>query len=155
MASLVAQRLKCLPPMRKTQVRSLGREPPGEGNGTPLQYFCLENPMDGGAWWLQSTGLQRVVHYWATSLNLLHFNVSVRQEILTSILHVYVVLILFRYCDRHSDCIGLLSSCPQATIRYQLTWATALYFSGRFSGVLRLAEILLLDLRCVSSLILE
>ena len=22
----------------------------GEGNGTPLQYFCLENPMDGGAW---------------------------------------------------------------------------------------------------------
>ena len=24
--------------------------PNGEGNGTPLQYFCLENPMDGGAW---------------------------------------------------------------------------------------------------------
>ena len=23
----------------------------GEGNGTPLQYFCLESPMDGGAWW--------------------------------------------------------------------------------------------------------
>ena len=23
----------------------------GEGNGTPLQYFCLEKPMDGGAWW--------------------------------------------------------------------------------------------------------
>ena len=23
----------------------------GEGGGTPLQYFCLENPMDGGAWW--------------------------------------------------------------------------------------------------------
>ena len=22
----------------------------GEGNGTPLQYFCLENSMDGGAW---------------------------------------------------------------------------------------------------------
>ena len=22
----------------------------GEGNGTPLQYCCLENPMDGGAW---------------------------------------------------------------------------------------------------------
>ena len=78
-----------------------------------------------------------------------------QKEILTSILHVYVVLILFRYCDRHSDCIGLLSSCPQATIRYQLTWTSALYFSGTSSGVLRLAEILLLDLRCVSSLILE
>ena len=23
----------------------------GEGNGTPLQYSCLENPMGGGAWW--------------------------------------------------------------------------------------------------------
>ena len=23
----------------------------GEGNGTPLQYSCLENPMDRGAWW--------------------------------------------------------------------------------------------------------
>ena len=28
----------------------------GEGNGTPLQYFCLENPMDGGACRLQSMG---------------------------------------------------------------------------------------------------
>ena len=25
--------------------------PPGEGNGNPLQYSCLDNPMDGGAWW--------------------------------------------------------------------------------------------------------
>ena len=24
---------------------------PGEGNGNPLHYSCLENPMDGGAWW--------------------------------------------------------------------------------------------------------
>ena len=24
---------------------------PGEGNGNPFQYSCLENPMDGGAWW--------------------------------------------------------------------------------------------------------
>ena len=24
---------------------------PGEGKGNPLQYSCLENPMDGGAWW--------------------------------------------------------------------------------------------------------
>ena len=28
----------------------LGRSP-GGGNGNPLQYSCLENPMDGGAWW--------------------------------------------------------------------------------------------------------
>ena len=50
-ASLVAQRLKRLPARRETWVQSLGREdPPGEGNGNPLQYSCLENPIDGGAW---------------------------------------------------------------------------------------------------------
>ena len=34
------------------QVQSLGREdPPGEGNGNPLQYSCLENSIDRGALW--------------------------------------------------------------------------------------------------------
>ena len=48
----------------------LGRFP-GEGNGNPLQYSCLENPMDGGAWCrLLSMGLQRVRHDCATSLHL-------------------------------------------------------------------------------------
>ena len=32
---------------------------PGEGNGNPLQYSCLENPMDGGARKAQSMRLQR------------------------------------------------------------------------------------------------
>ena len=36
---------------------------PGEGNGNPLQYSCLENPMDGGAWCrLLSMGSQSVRH---------------------------------------------------------------------------------------------
>ena len=30
---------------------------PGEGNGNPLQYFCLENPMDRGAWWATVHGV--------------------------------------------------------------------------------------------------
>ena len=48
---LVAQAVKRLSTMRETWVRSLGREDsPGEGNGNPLQYYCLENPMDRGAW---------------------------------------------------------------------------------------------------------
>ena len=41
---------------------------PGEGNGNPLQYSCLENSMDGRALWAQSTGSQRVGHDWATWL---------------------------------------------------------------------------------------
>ena len=31
----------------------------GEGNGTPLQYSCLENPMDGGAWWAAVQGVAK------------------------------------------------------------------------------------------------
>ena len=49
-----------------SDVEDLGSIPgsersPGEGNGNPLQYSCLENPMDRGAW-LQSMGSQRVRH---------------------------------------------------------------------------------------------
>ena len=31
----------------------------GEGNGNPLQYSCLENPMDGGAWWAAVHGVAK------------------------------------------------------------------------------------------------
>ena len=52
MANLkTAQMAKSLPAMQETWVQSLGQEEdPGEGNGNPLQYPCLENPMDRGAW---------------------------------------------------------------------------------------------------------
>ena len=101
----MAQRVKYLPTMRETCVRSLGQEDPlekemtthsstlvwkihgprslvgyspwgrkesetterlhfhfslsciGEGNGNPLQYSCLENPRDGGAWWAAVYGV--------------------------------------------------------------------------------------------------
>ena len=50
-ASLVAQLVKSLPAMWETQFQSMGQErSPGEGNGNPLQYSCLENPMDREAW---------------------------------------------------------------------------------------------------------
>ena len=47
---LVAQMAKNLSAMQETQVRSLVEKIPGEGNGNPLQYSCLGNPMDRGAW---------------------------------------------------------------------------------------------------------
>ena len=50
-ASLVVQLVKNLPAMQETLVWFLGGEdPPGEGNGNPFQYFCLENSVDRGAW---------------------------------------------------------------------------------------------------------
>ena len=51
--SLVAQTVKRLPAMQETRVPSLGWEDPLQegGHGHPLQYSCLENPMDRGASW--------------------------------------------------------------------------------------------------------
>ena len=47
------------------QYRDVGLIPgwgrsPGEGNGEALQYFCLGNPMDRGAWWATVYGGQKV-----------------------------------------------------------------------------------------------
>ena len=36
-----------------------GQGTSGEGNGTPLQYSCLENPMDGGSWWAAVHGVAK------------------------------------------------------------------------------------------------
>ena len=59
-SSLVAQRLKASACNAGDlgSVPGLGRSP-GEGNGSPLQYSCLENPMDGGAWWVTVHGLAK------------------------------------------------------------------------------------------------
>ena len=46
-------------------IPGLGRFP-GEGNGNPLQYSCLENPMDRGAWLATVHGVSRVGHNLAT-----------------------------------------------------------------------------------------
>ena len=45
-------------------IPGLGRSP-GRGHGNTLQYSWWENPMDRGAWYLQSMGSHRVDHYWS------------------------------------------------------------------------------------------
>ena len=37
----------------------------GEGNGNPFQCSCLENPRDGGAWWVAPMGSHRVRYNWS------------------------------------------------------------------------------------------
>ena len=49
-------------------IPGLGRSP-GEGNGYPLLYSCLENPMDSGIWWLLSMGSKTE---WLTHTNCWH-----------------------------------------------------------------------------------
>ena len=49
---LLAQMVKNLPAIQETRVQSLGSgRSPEVGNGNPLQYPCLDNPMDRGSWW--------------------------------------------------------------------------------------------------------
>ena len=66
--SLVAQKVKNLPAMRETWVQSQGWEDPLEKGMTTLlhyfcilylQYFCLENSMDRGAWWALVHGVPK------------------------------------------------------------------------------------------------
>ena len=45
----------------------------GEGNGTPLQYSCLENPMDRGAWWVAVHGVPQSRTRLSNSLSLFTF----------------------------------------------------------------------------------
>ena len=52
------------PPANAGDVRDKGLIPgsgrfPGEGNGYPRQYSCLENPMDRGAWWATVHGVEK------------------------------------------------------------------------------------------------
>ena len=67
-ASLVSQLVRNLPAMQETldSIPGLGGSP-GEGNGKPLQYSCLENPMDRRAWWATALGITRARHDSATT----------------------------------------------------------------------------------------
>ena len=64
----------------------------GEGNGNPLQYSCLENSMDRGAWQAISMGLQRAGHDWATNTHT-HTYLS----IIFSLLWPWVNFVLYEY----------------------------------------------------------
>ena len=45
----------------------------GEGNGNPLQYSCLENPMDGGAWWATVHGVAKS-WTWLSDFKIIYLN---------------------------------------------------------------------------------
>ena len=60
---------------------------PGEGNGNPLQYSCLENPMDGGAWWATVHGVTKNRIWRETSLS---YASKVMVKILQARLQQYV-----------------------------------------------------------------
>ena len=54
--------------------------PQGEGNGTPLQYSCLENPMDGRAWWAAVHGVAKSQTQLSDFTFTFHFSLSCVRE---------------------------------------------------------------------------
>ena len=73
----MAQTVKNPPAMQATRVHSLGREDPlGEGHGNPLQYSCLGNPMDRGAWWATVYGVIKN----RTQLSDQHFSLRIKAQ---------------------------------------------------------------------------
>ena len=83
----MTQGVKTLPAMLGDQgsILGLGRFPEG-GNGNPLQYSCLENPMDRVTWQATACGVTRVGHDLATKLLLLKFTLEKKMATHSSIL---------------------------------------------------------------------
>ena len=57
--SIIGQKGNSKRPIRRRFHFGKPRGSLGEGNGTPLQYSCLETPMDGGAWWAAVRGVPK------------------------------------------------------------------------------------------------
>ena len=77
----MAQTVKNLPAMQETWVQSMSQENylENEGNGYPLQYSCLENPMSRRAWWatvhrIKMSRIGLIIAFCAACTSCLHFN---------------------------------------------------------------------------------
>ena len=64
---------------------------PGGGNGNLLQYSCLENSMERGAWWAAIHGVARLKHYWATGAHI---------HIISSTLKLQYIKVFFIWYDK-------------------------------------------------------
>ena len=78
---------------------------------THSSYSCLENPMDGGAWWATIHGSQRVGHDWVTSLSLFQIGKGVCQG---CILSLCLFTLCVEYITHHGKCwVGWITSWNQ------------------------------------------
>ena len=78
---------------------------PGEGNGNPLQYSCLENPMEGGAWQAtvhgvakSQTGLSNFTFTFQDDRN--QVSKSILSKFIVAIQHTFVELLIEKHGDK-------------------------------------------------------
>ena len=82
----MAQTVKRLLEMWETRVRFLGREDPLKRKWLPLQYSCVENPMDGGAWQATVCGVAKS-HTGLSNFTFTFFQYKKRQFSIDCYLH--------------------------------------------------------------------
>ena len=95
-----------------SSIPGLGRSP-GEGNDNPLQYSCLENPMDRGAWWATVYGVIRVRHDLVTKPPELIYNVVLVSGVKESDSVVHVSILFQNFST-----FRLLQSIEQSSLYY-------------------------------------
>ena len=103
-------------------IPGLGRSP-GEGNGNPLQYSCLENPMDREAWWA-------TVHGVAKSRTRLSYFTSISLQVKTSSLILFLLgykgftmLHQFQTCSSESPLFLFFAGEGGGTFLYRPLWS--------------------------------
>ena len=127
LTSLVAQTIKCLPTVRETWVWSLGREDPLEkALATHCSTLAWKIPWNEEPGRLQSMGLQRVGHDWATSLHFFTHGLKRREIRNSNNTKVYTVKVnLILPCPGVSHLKGYTLSqyCPRSKIPCICKWS--------------------------------
>ena len=93
------------PPPSAGDIRDVGSIPgsgrsPGEGNGNPLRYSCLENPMDRGAWWATVHGVARSCTWlsnFAPSICIYVYMYTYVYMYICICMYVYVYICIYMY----------------------------------------------------------
>ena len=114
------------------KITGLGRSP-GEGNGNPLQYSCLENPMERGAWWATVCGVVRVRHNLATKLLLLRLRLSTSPT--SSILLLFS---FYRWGNGATGCFSIFSSVTQLVSCRARCWTEAFWLQSLNSAFIKI-----------------
>ena len=117
-------------------IPGLGRSP-GEGNGKPLQYSCLENPMDRGVWWATVHVVERTGHNWVTFTSLqlllnntrfsfLNFLIKINQILLSAMRWSHLVPVSESLLLNHQEFCELLVGSVKLLIAKSLQSCPAL-----------------------------